>query len=135
VKLYCTKTYIEKYGTPQTPNDLINHQCVGLLTDNLIVRKTIAFTHQRTGEIINAEMPNKITTNNLMNNLELIKSHEMIAAVWEKTSLPHNRDFVQVLAEYEVEPVHLYLLKHPYRQDKSIDLLAEFIEKIFKRDN
>ena len=135
VKLCCTTTYVQKYGIPQTPNDLINHQCVGRLTDNLIVRKAITFTHQTTGEIINAEMPNNITTNNLMNNVELIKSNEMIAAVWEKTSLPNESNFVQVLAEYEVEPVYLYLLKHPYRQDKSIDLLATFIEKIFKDDD
>ena len=135
VKLYCTTKYIEKYGVPQTPHDLMKHQCVGVLTDNLVVRKTITFTHKTTGELFNAEMPNNITTNNLMNNLELIKSDEMIAAVWEKTSLPHESNFIQILTEYEVEPVYLYLLKHPYRQDKSIDLLAEFIEKIFKHDN
>lgn len=135
VKLYCTTKYIEKYGVPQTPLDLMKHQCVGVLTDNLVVRKTITFTHKITGELFNAEMPNNITTNDLMNNVELIKSDEMIAAVWEKTSLPHESNFIQVLTEYEVEPVYLYLLKHPYRQDKSIDLLAEFIEKIFKHDN
>lgn len=133
-KLYCTLSYKEKYGIPNKPSDLVHHRFVGVLNNDLTVRKTVEFTNKLTGEIYSVEVPNKITTNSLINNLELVRSNEMIAAIWDNTEHSIDDNFIQVLDEFEPDNICIYLLKHPYRHDSNIDLLGKFVEEIFHKN-
>jgi len=133
VKLVCTRKYKEKYGIPQTPQDIIRHQCVGLLDDNFSVHHRMNFIHRKTGSRIEIEMPNNITTNSIINNIELVNTNEMIAGIADYGDFfAANDQYIQVLPDYELDPYILYLLKHPYRQDKAIDLFATFLEALFR---
>lgn len=132
VYLLCTREYQEKYGIPESINDLSSHFCVGLITDSFEVYRTIKFRNKKTDEIIMLEMPNNITTNSAINNMELIKSNEVIAGVWDYTGRGIPDHLIHVLPDYEINPISMYLLKHPYRQSKVINIVADFIEKLFK---
>ena len=133
IKLFCTKQYQQKYGVPNTPDELVDHQVVGIMTDYLVVSKIRTFEHAISKETYEVEMPNFITSNNTVNNIELIKSNEVIAWTWSFSDLlDHENGFVEVLADYKQEPLSFYLLKHPYRDDKNLTVFAEFIEKIFQ---
>lgn len=134
IKLFCTKKYQEKYGIPVTPEELPQHLVVGILTDSLIISDTIDFTHIHTKKIYTISMPNYITSNNTLNNLELIRSDEAIGWAWDFSNLiEHNKDLVQVLPDYKQAPLTFYLLKHPYRKDKNLDIFANYIEDIFRQ--
>jgi DNA-binding transcriptional LysR family regulator len=129
-KLFCTQQYINKYGIPKTPHELIQHNFVGLISDDFNILKKIKFTHVKTGEILEVGMPNRITTNSTLNNAELINSGEVIAGVLDiPFILSRYNNFIEVLPEYTPEQFPIYLLKHPYREDKYIDLCASFLEE------
>ncbi len=132
IYLLCTKEYKEKYGVPETIYELPSHLCVGLITDSFEVYRTVKFKNRNTGEVVMLEMPNNLTTNSAINNMELIKSNEVIAGVWDYTGRGIPDHLIHVLPDYEIEPISMYLLKHPYRQSRAINLLAEFIERLFK---
>lgn len=133
IKLFCTKQYQQKYGIPNTPDELVNHMVVGIITDYLVVSQVRTFEHVMSKETYEVEMPNFVTSNNTINNIELIKSNEVIAWTWSFSNfLDHENDFVEVLADFKQEPLSFYLLKHPYRDDKNLTIFAEFIEKVFQ---
>lgn len=140
-KLYCTKTYAEKYGTPQTLDEINNHLCAGAYylygsnSKQLQNVKTIVATHDATDEEYLVEMPEKFRTSNITQNLKLIKSNEMICAL-NQVAYNENKhssiDLVPVLPEYSFGKTKFYSIKHPYSNDAAVREFAKFVEESIK---
>lgn len=130
VQMYCTKRYAQKYGTPQTPEELREHFVIGHLLDDYSTPNNVVITHIITGQESVIEMPKRITSNNSLHNLAMIHSNEVIGTILTNTANEINTDeIIHVLPDYQLLTVKFYLLRHPHGNNIKIQKFCEFLEK------
>lgn len=139
VKLFCTKKYADKYGIPNTPQELSSHRVTGYINDDYSVDKNLPITHIKTGEIVVIPMPKKITTNNSLHNIKLLQTGKVIGALLcdlelEKTNIINEADLIHVLPNYLIDKKHYYLVRHTTTSngDLKVRLLCDFLEQCLK---
>ena len=132
VRLYCSKTYAEKYGLPNFPEEMANHLIAGHMLDDHTIPSHLPLTNIKTGETTVVNMPKRITTNNSLHNIQLLKTNEVIVALLDNVVLNINDELIQVLPEYSLFNMKFYLLRHPHNNDVSSQVFCEFLEERLK---
>ena len=141
-KLYCSKQYADKYGIPQSIEDLHQHLTPGsnlslLNIDGTTKPKNVIVSHGESGVEYTLPMPERLLTNNTLHHLKFILSNEAICALtkYAVNFLTERVELVAVLPEYTFGENKFYSIRHPHNNDKAVKVFAEFIENIFKTFN
>ncbi len=127
VKLYCSQSYAKKYGLPTSLEDLENHLVAGYILDDHTIPTHLSFTEIKTGEVTVINMPKRITTNNALHNVQLLKTDEVIVALLDNI-IDNENEFISVLPEYSVTDITFYMLRHPYSNDITSQVFCEFLD-------
>lgn len=133
IRLFCTKTYADKYGVPITPMDLSKHIVTGGIIEGQF-NKNLSITNTITGEEATIPMPHRIATNSIIHNLALLQSNEMIISAFddiEKHAIYH--ELIPVLPDYRMMEIKFYLLKNPYKSSVNIEAFCNFLESCLTR--
>ncbi len=132
-RLYCTTQYAEKYGVPQTLDELQNHLFVGVIYNNFIMPEVVDAINDTTGEVIPILNGQKIATNHDLQNVDLLLSNEVIVGLLDSTYKKiKNDNIIPVLSDYHMHAFEFYLLKNPYNNQVNIKLFADFIDECLK---
>lgn len=136
LKLYCNQLYVDKYGLPQTPQELIdNHRLVGMMQLDGRPINHFQMTNIETSESFIYEMPKHLTINDQIHTIPLIKSGEFICASSEDMNPElKSENMVKVLPNYYVFEMKFYLVFHPHSRDLKIKLFSKFLEDCLKND-
>ncbi len=133
VNLYCTKSYAEKNGMPNNPNDLSNHLVTGFLQADESIANEVVMTHNVTKVSTVIKMPRRIVMNNSLHGIRLLQSDEVICGFIENTDLIIERnDVVRVLPDYHIFDLKYYLVRHQSIGDLKTQLFCDFIEECLK---
>lgn len=131
-ELYCTKAYAEKYGLPNTVNDLQSHRIFSVTKYGKLL-DSVDFIHKSTA-IVETFIPNnQIVLTDIRNALKLIKSNEFIGPC-QDFLCNSDPSIIKALPEYYIldVPNKLYLLKNNYKKNPLIDLFTDFVQKELK---
>lgn len=130
IKLYCTKEYKIKYGTPNTLQELTNHNLVlylgnsypnNLSSINLNIQE-INTKHEKFIEI----RPLLITNNELHNYSMMLEGNVICSALENINNKSH--ELVHILPNYSLGEVKYYLIKGKSIQKQSIiNTMADYI--------
>lgn len=138
-KLYCSRKYAEKYGIPETIEDLDKHLTPGSNTSQLNAKnnpsvRNVVVIHDNSGAEYVYSVPENFLTNTTLHNLRFVASHEAICVLTKYAIdfLSDQIELVPVLPEYTFGENKFYSIRHPYNNDKAVKVFAEFIENIFK---
>jgi DNA-binding transcriptional LysR family regulator len=125
--------YLARYGTPQSPADLAQHQLVHYVTN--LGAKPLGFEYVVQGELQFLEMPGAITVNNAdayteacLAGLGIIQVPLVGARAYLKSG-----QMVQILEQYRAEPIPVSVI-YPNRRNLSrrarvfIDWVSELIK-------
>lgn len=141
-KLYCSRQYADRYGIPESLEDLHRHLTPGsnvslLSIDGTTNLKNVIVFHDESSAEYILPMPETLLTNNTLHNLKFILSHEAICILTKYAVgfLSERVELVAVLPEYTFGENKFYSIRHPHNNDKAVKVFAEFIENIFKRFN
>ena len=131
--LYCTRAYADKYGIPNHPEELKNHLVTGYINDDYSISSSLSLTNIKTGEVVLTPMPRRIMTNNALQNIRLMETGEVIAALLDNIDLSHYRfEMVPVLPEYHLMSIKFYLLRHPHHNALKVQVFCKFLEDCLK---
>lgn len=135
LKLYCHQKYVDKYGLPETHEELMaNHRIVGMMQLDGNPIHNFQITNIKTGESYVYEMPKHLTLNNQIHTIPLLKSGEFICSSSDEINPElKSEDIVQVLPDYYVHELKFYLVFHPHSKDLKIRLFSKFLEDCLKR--
>lgn len=135
-KLYCSKGYVDKYGLPKTPAELMaNHRIVGMMHVDGKPMMHFQMTNIQTGESVIYKMPKHLTINNQIHTIPLIKSNEFICLGSEDMNPELKAEnIVLVLPDYYVAELKFYLIFHPHARDLKIKLFSSFLEDCLKNN-
>lgn len=131
--LYCTKEYQEKYGIPQTPEELEHHIVTGIMHEDYVVPDKTEMIHRYTGETKIINTPRRIALNNVFVSLQMMNSHKAIGGSLSTINKGMAGDLVRVLPDYILGTVKFYLLLHPYGKSVITSLFCKFIEDILEK--
>lgn len=126
--LYASLSYIEKYGMPESPSDLIQHKLVGyrFITANRLYPLTLT----ESGHEINVEMPAQLVTNDIDVMNDAIRAGVGIGRIFEPIAKLQNDydQFVPVLESHWIShpPVYLYYLQHSQKA-RRVKVLIDFL--------
>lgn len=135
--LYCTPEYINKYGEPQTIQDLTKHRLIGNIRNDKFKDRLVVFKNTVTGEFetILGGIKSNLWTNDYFHIKKILESNEFIVAQY--LDINHVSKLCRILPDYVVEDTNklfssIYLVKHPYKEHLASRLFSEFIQTIFK---
>lgn len=138
-KLYCSKQYAEKYGIPESIEQLDQHLTTGssvfpLNSKTSAILRNVAVSHDKSGAEYIVSMPERFVTNTTLHNIRFVSSHEAICALTKYAVglLSNKIELVQILPEYTFGENKFYSIRHPYNNDKAVKVFADFIDTIFK---
>ncbi len=132
-RLYCTSQYAEKYGIPQTLDELQNHLFVGVIYNNFIMPEIVNVVNDSTGEITPILNGQEIATNHDLHNVDLLLSNEIIVGLLDSTYKKiKNDNIIPILTDCYMHVFDFYLLKNPYNNQVNIKLFADFIDECLK---
>ncbi len=134
IQLYCTQEYLNKYGVPETPDDLSSHLCIGAISNDGIFAEKVDFINKLNGEVKIIDMPKKVAVSSSLVSLRLLESNEMIVALYEYV-IKNKNNIVQVLPNYIISDKynHYYIATHPHKNLTIINVFVEFIKEILSR--
>lgn len=107
--LVASHRYIERYGTPQTPEELSQHNCIAYRSSTTGRKKTWNFRID--GELIQIEPQGNLVVNNLSAAMKAVEMGLGIAAVGigcAKACIEQGH-FRRVLKAYEADPLQLMI--------------------------
>jgi len=126
-----TPAYLEKYGTPQVPDDLLDHNCLlmrfGMHLDNI-------WRFQQDGKPYTVMVKgNRIVNDGQQTHHWCLKGYGIaLKSVWDvRTDVAEGR-LVRVLTEYAPPPTKIHLLFPPSRsQPRRVKVLADRLAHAF----
>lgn len=132
-KLYATASYVEKYGIPQSLDDLQNHQVVGVAVDNVpsrwwevtdLTNDSQSLLAYESHIYINALHNTAMVFNNnyIINAIDIFMSNDLTAGKVK-----------EFLSNYSFGTSNFYLIRNNGIQSKLERVFIEFIEDCFKR--
>ena len=113
--LVASPSYIEKYGNPESPDELDSHNCFS--TDNQFQSSTWAFV--KDGLVAKVKANGNFRSNNALSIYASALKGSGIALLPAYIAQPniYNKNLIQVLPDWEVEPSAIYAM---YVQSKNI---------------
>lgn len=135
IKLFTTEAYRERYGLPQTLDDLSQHNLIGYAQNNVSIPELLATNiHNDTDELIPIK-PN-VYVNNAIHNIDMAYSGDFITNVAEFLI---NRELITgklipVLPDYYFGKVNFYLIRGNEIHSKLEQVFVNFIENCFTRN-
>lgn len=135
IRLYASKDYLKKHGTPKTPEDLMAHRLIGYVTEDQ-TSPTNTLWHlglgQRSGRFAKPWI--KVTTAPML--FEAAVKGLGIATLARENYLVQRSDLVEVLPDvpgpvsefYYIYPKHL-------TEHNAVRVLEEYLRKVIKDNN
>lgn len=130
--LYASPAYLEKYGEPAHPDDLIRHQCLKAnMSENLGAIWPLFKGKERTEVVVNGRFS--------LNNISMIKSLAVsgmgIAILTEEIAKDDVRlgRIKQILPEWQMTPVSVYALTETRLLPAKTQLFIEFLRVHLER--
>lgn len=137
-KLFCTKSYADKYGVPLLLDDLSQHLIAAYYSVNNPnsnsepnAKIVIAVNDVSQNEFFIEPSANLAISSPLQNN-QLIISNEVICPLTKITmnEISKQHELVQVLPEFTFGKVKFYSIRHPHSNDAAVQAFSEFLEEI-----
>ncbi|MGP7732687.1 LysR family transcriptional regulator [Oceanimonas smirnovii] len=130
--LVASSGYLEKFGEPATPNELLHHNCIAYRSSTTGRKKTWDFRVK--GELIQHEPQGNLTVNSLSAAIKAVEMGVGIAAVGigHAQACIEQGCFRRVLRDYEADPIQvmIYYSSRNYLPAKTrvfIDHLMEHV--------
>lgn len=126
--LYASASYVEQFGIPKAPSELIGHKLVGyrFITANRLYPLTLI----ENGHEINVEMPTQLVTNDIDVMNDAIRSGVGIGRIFEPIAKSQSdyHQFIPVLQSHWIShpPVYLYYLQHSQKA-RRVKVLIDFL--------
>ncbi|RTL02992.1 MAG: hypothetical protein EKK57_00400 [Proteobacteria bacterium] len=137
LQLYGTQEYIDKYGMPNTPQEIQNHLFLGYINEEMNVQEYFKATHNSSGESITIPMSSQIVTNDGENGLAMMLSNEIIVGMIDiaakNIEKVYNRKIVNILPDWHAQFMNYYLIKNTLKNQKNIELVSEFLINCFNK--
>jgi len=131
MNLYCTPQYADKYGIPDSLDNVFDYPIVGIILDDYTIPDSIQVVNNKTGEKTYLKIPVKklkLCINNALNASVLVKTHEYIVG------LPHffnfdsiNEPLIKILPDYNFGEANFYLLRHPHEKHCITDAFIKHV--------
>lgn len=135
LKFYATPEYINKYGKPDSFNDLIHHPCIGLLNEHgdPFIHYKVKDLKNNTEFVYNLEA--QIYVNNIFQGFEIGRSGNFIICGWDAmfVNLLQNGSLVQILEDYVLDESPFYLIRSSGIRNRAEKVFAGFINDCFAR--
>lgn len=137
LQLYGTQEYIDKYGMPNTPQEIQKHLFLGYINEEMNVQEYFKATHNSSGESITIPMSSQIVTNDGENGLAMMLSNEIIVGMIDiaakNIEKVYNRKIVNILPDWHAQFMNYYLIKNTLKNQKNIELVSEFLINCFNK--
>lgn len=128
--MFCTPEYKEKYGVPESIEDLENHHIYTSSFDYSVVQQVNA-VNVNTGESIVLKLPDRVSFNNSVIAQKMVYSNEIIGGGFKflvAKELHHNA-LIHVLPDYVFLSLRFYQVRHPQGGHLKVEVFAKFIEE------
>lgn len=124
-KLYASPVYIEKFGEPSHPHDLLRHQCIG----PSYMKEPSRWTLCKNEEIINLNVPVNYSANNIAMMLKLTESDCGISVLTPEviSDSVSQGNIVPVLEEWSFPPLPVYILTGSRHISKSVRIFIDYL--------
>lgn len=133
--LYCTPSYIKRYGRPVSLAGLnIDHLCVGNINFDLTTDRDI-YTVHKSGTVVLYPNHGKLFTNNALHNKQIALSGHAIAGGWDDlvaTELKSG-ELCKVFPEYSFGEISFYLIRLRNHEKSAITTFIQFLDECIER--
>ncbi len=104
-----TKEYIAKHGRPESPDDLINHNCIGYRSSS--TGRRMPWTYMVDGEQRHYLPEGNMMVNNLSAAMKAVEMNMGIAmmGVWYARECIERGCLERLLPEYATDPIHVWI--------------------------
>lgn len=130
--VFASPHYLERHGTPISPADLIEHQCV--IDTNFQTTKTWQL-YSAMGELTTYDVGAKVFCNSPQAIVNIVKAGGGIGFVTAHAALAeiYNNKLVQLFTDHQSPKVGLYVM-YPHREylPEKVRCFVEFMQKKFK---
>jgi DNA-binding transcriptional LysR family regulator len=130
--LFASRAYTEKYGTPQTPSDLANHQIIRF-SGASNKRKWI---FSKDGKSHSLDLKPRVNINNLDALCEAVGAGVGISSgpVWWFENAPNHGSLVRLLPEYDMGEVPLYAVYSSRRfVPQKVRIFIDYLKEEYRR--
>ena len=136
VIIFASPEYLASYGTPQTPEDLVDHQWISLSILSSPIVGT--FHHKITGQPAEHQISSSLKINSADAVIDAAVQGLGLSAL-VKTAVHeelHTGKLIQVLGNYELTPRAIYAI-YPHREHlpPKVRIFMDFLEKHCKNAN
>lgn len=129
--LYVSQAYINRYGVPQTPDELAHHRLIGYRFISAKSILPLILHHNK--DSLTVDMPHSITTNDIEVIADGVRQGLGIGRLFEPVHarLPDKAQFIPVLQDYwrTYPGVYLYYLQHSQKAQRIRVLINFLLEK------
>jgi len=128
--LYCTPSYIKRYGRPVSLAGLnIDHLCVGNINFDLTTDRDI-YTVHKSGTVVLYPNHGKLFTNNALHNKQIALSGHAIAGGWDDLFAAELKSgqLCRVLPDYSFGEITFYLIRLKNHEKSAITTFIKFLD-------
>lgn len=133
--LYCTPSYIKRYGRPVSLAGLnIDHLCVGNINFDLTTDRDI-YTVHKSGTVVLYPNHGKLFTNNALHNKQIALSGHAIAGGWDDLFAAELKSgqLCRVLPDYSFGEITFYLIRLKNHEKSAITTFIKFLDDCIER--
>ncbi|MDC0737460.1 LysR family transcriptional regulator [Cognatishimia sp. SS12] len=125
MRLYATQDYLDRQGTPETMDDLVDHRLICQNIDATQVSASSALTQS----ILTHDIPSRLMVNNYFGVLQAVL-HDLGIGILPDYVVEESPDLVRVFPDTESSEVPVYLAyPEELRQSKRIQAFRDFIQE------
>jgi len=128
--VFASNDYLTRYGIPNTPEELVNHQWINLSI--LPSPLKWQFTHKSTGKITHIQVNSNLKTNSVDAVVSAAVNGLGISAIAKLGICEqlHTGKLTPILTDYELEPVGVYAV-YPHKEHlpPKVRIFLDFLEK------
>ncbi len=132
VWLFASRAYVEKYGTPQTPEDLASHRIVRFT--GAVAKRQWEFSKDGANQSVSLKP--RISINNLDALCEAVSAGVGISSgpVWWFENSPSQTSLVRLLPDYDMGEVPLYAV-YPSRRfvPQKVRIFIDYLKEEFRK--
>ncbi|WP_281167289.1 LysR substrate-binding domain-containing protein [Thiofilum flexile] len=129
--LYVSAGYVERYGLPQSPEELSQHRLIGYRF--ITAKRILPLILNNQGEELTVQMPHSIITNDIEVIADGVRQHLGIGRLFVPVHarLPDRDSFIPVLEPYwrNYPGVYLYYLQNSQKAGRIRTVINFLLEK------
>ncbi|MBN9343698.1 MAG: hypothetical protein BGO76_01655 [Caedibacter sp. 38-128] len=131
-RLYASPEYLEKYGYPQSPEDLDSHRLIGFADDESLAFQEVDTLLQK-GRKDHNKREYFLTINSNIAEFKLAEQGVGIASIWPGLSLLEKSNLIDIFPQSASMSIDIYYIyhKHVYG-NKNVDSLYNYIRSQIK---